>query len=149
MQKFDFSDAVDQIVLKDPRFDRDAYFFLKDALEFTVEAAKKSRGGRVGHVSGQQLLGGIREYALKYFGPMVPTVFETWGISRCEDFGEMVYHLISLGVFGKSEHDSMDDFKGVYTFEEAFVRPYRPSGQITGAVAPRPKRLRRREAKAP
>ena len=147
MQKFDFSDAVDQIVSQDPRFDKDAYFFLKDALDFTVEQGKKSNGGRVGHVSGQQLLGGIRDFALKYFGPMVPTVFETWGIRCCEHFGAMVYHLIDRGIFGKSENDSPDDFKGVYTFEEAFVAPYRPSWRPRPVIAPRPKRLRRREVK--
>jgi len=149
MQKLEFSDAVDQIVANDPRYDRDAYFFLKDALEFTVDQTKKARGGRVGHVSGQQLLGGIRDYALKYFGPMVPTVFETWGIRCCDDFGQMVYHLIELGIFGKSENDSLDDFKGVYTFEEAFVAPYRPATVQAAPVVPKPGRLRRREAKAP
>ena len=30
------------------------------------------------HVSGQQLLEGVRQYALLQFGPMVPTVFEHW-----------------------------------------------------------------------
>ncbi len=149
MQKLDFSDAVDQTVAVDPRFDRDAYFFLKDALEFTVEQTKKARGGRAGHVSGQQLLLGIRDFALKYFGPMVPTVLETWGITRCEDFGEMVYHLINHGIFGKSEQDSLKDFSGVYTFEEAFVVPFRPSKQAHPAAAARPVRVRRREAKAP
>jgi len=149
MQKLDFSDAVDQTVAADPRFDRDAYFFLKDALEFTVEQTKKARGGRAGHVSGQQLLLGIRDFALKYFGPMVPTVFETWGITRCEDFGEMVYHLIGHGIFGKSEQDSLGDFSGVYTFEEAFVAPFRPTKQTPTVGPVRLGRVRRREAKAP
>ena len=57
MQKLDFSEAVELIHSQDSRFDRDAYFFLRDALDFTVKLRKKSRDGEVsGHVTGQQLL---------------------------------------------------------------------------------------------
>jgi uncharacterized repeat protein (TIGR04138 family) len=127
MQKLDFAEAVDLIVARDPRYDREAYSFLRDALDFTVKQRRKSRDGLgVGHVSGQQLLEGIRHYALKQFGPMVVTVFSYWGVRRCEDFGEMVYNLICTGVFGKTDSDSIDDFKGGYTFEDAFVTPYQP-----------------------
>ena len=125
MQKLDFAEAVDLIVARDPRYDREAYSFLRDALDFTVKLRKKSRSSAgTGHVSGQQLLEGIRHYALKQFGPMVVTVFHYWGVGRCEDFGEIVYNLIRTGVFGKTETDSKDDFKGGYTFEDAFITPY-------------------------
>ncbi len=124
MQKLDFAEAVDLIVARDPRYDREAYSFLRDALDYTVKQRKKSRDNACGHVTGQQLLEGIRQYALKQFGPMVVTVFDYWGIHRCEDFGEMVYNLIRTGVFGKTETDSIEDFKGGYTFEAAFVAPY-------------------------
>ncbi|RFC44421.1 MAG: hypothetical protein DVB28_001070 [Verrucomicrobia bacterium] len=148
MQKIDFAATIDLIIAEDPRFDRDAYFFIKDALEFTVEQTKKTRERGTNHVSGRQLLEGIREYALKYFGPMVPTVFETWGITACEHFGEMVYLLIQKGIFGKSEQDSLGDFKGVYTFHEAFVAPFQPTGGRNSGVASRGARVRRREIKA-
>ena len=148
MQKIDFAAAVDLIVAEDPRFDRDAYFFVKDALEFTVEQAKKNRERRTAHVSGRQLLEGIRDYALKYFGPMVPTVFETWGVTCGEHFGVMVYHLIEQGIFGKSEQDSLADFSGVYSFHDAFVAPFLPSGVQKPPVVSRSGRGRRREVKA-
>jgi uncharacterized repeat protein (TIGR04138 family) len=64
--------------------------------------------------------------AIKNFGPMVPVVFEFWGIRRTGDIGEMVWNLIELGVFGKTESDSKDDFKDVYSFHDAFVVPYLP-----------------------
>ena len=38
----------------------------------------------------------------------------------------MVFNLIGAGIFGKTEKDSLDDFKSVYTFQEAFVKPFRP-----------------------
>jgi uncharacterized repeat protein (TIGR04138 family) len=128
MQKLDFAEAVELIVSRDPRYDREAYAFLRDALDYTVKLRKKSRDASGnGHVSGQQLLEGIRQYALKQYGPMVVTVLHYWGVRRCEDFGEMVYNLIRTGVFGKTEGDSIDDFKSGYAFEDAFVAPYRPA----------------------
>jgi uncharacterized repeat protein (TIGR04138 family) len=144
MQKLEFAEAVESVVSKSPQFDRDAYFFLKEALDFTVSQFKKGRAPSTGHVSGQQLLEGIRQYALKQFGPMVPTVFGYWNVLRCEDFGVMVYHLIEAGVFGKSDRDSLEDFKGAYSFHEAFVEPFQPT-----LSAPRPKRVRRREPGKP
>src|SRR5437899_1829109 len=94
-----FSQAVDEIVKRDPRFERDAYFFVRDALEYTVKRAKRTApkprpGGAAApaeeggsesprHVSGQELLEGARQYALEQYGPMVPTVFEHWHLSRC------------------------------------------------------------------
>lgn len=132
MQKLDFGEALDVIRKKDRRYERDAYHFLRDALDYTIKQRKKAReGGISGHVSGQQLLEGIRAYALKQFGPMVPTVFEYWGVRRCDDFGEIVFNLISVGIFGKTETDTIDDFRGVYTFHDAFVAPFIPEQPVT------------------
>ena len=125
MQKFDFCEKLEHIVQQDPRFDREAYHFLRDALDFTIKARKKARETDA-HVTGQQLLEGVRQYALKQYGPMVPTVFHFWGVRRCEDFGDMVFNFIRAGVFGKSETDSVDDFKGGYSFHDAFIAPYLP-----------------------
>src|ERR1700759_5446839 len=109
MQKLDFGEKLDLIVQQDSRFDREAYLFLRDALDFTVKLRKKAKEGTE-HVTGQQLLEGIRLYALKQYGPMVPTVFGYWGVTRGQDFGEMVFNFIREGVFGKTETDSIEDF---------------------------------------
>src|SRR5947207_11023557 len=129
MQKIGFAEALDSIVASDPRYQRDAYVFLRDALDFTTKQQKKVRGATVRHVSGPELLGGVRQYALKEFGPMVMTVFDSWGIHSCEDIGHMVFNLIGAGVFGKTEEDSIEDFKNVYDFQEAFVQPFAPPKQ--------------------
>ncbi|MBA3962445.1 MAG: hypothetical protein H0X40_11160 [Chthoniobacterales bacterium] len=126
MQKIGFAEALDTIVAGDNRFHRDAYVFLRDALDYTTKQQKKARGAAVRHVAGPELLEGVRLYALKEFGPMVQTVFSYWGINRCEDVGHMVFNLIGAGIFGKTEQDSLDDFKAVYSFHEAFVKPYLP-----------------------
>ena len=126
MQKIGFAEALDSIVASDPRYQRDAYVFLRDALDFTTKQQKKVRGATVRHVSGPELLGGVRQYALKEFGPLVMTVFDSWGVHSCEDIGNMVFNLIDAGIFGKTEEDSIEDFKNVYDFDEAFVKPFAP-----------------------
>ncbi len=125
MDQNKFDAALDEIVSNEPRYDRAAYNFLREALDFTLKERKKATG-ESGHVSGQQLLEGIRRFALKQYGPMVPSVFEYWGIKNTEDFGHMVFALVEAEIFGKTERDSIDDFRGVYEFHEAFVAPFLP-----------------------
>ena len=127
MQKIGFAEALEAVVGADPRYHRDGYIFLRDALDFTTKQQKKVKGVSVRHVSGPELLDGVRQYALKEFGPMVMTVFDSWGIHSSEDIGHMVFNLIGAGIFGKTERDSIEDFKNVYDFEEAFVRPFAPA----------------------
>ena len=135
MQKIGFTEALDSIVTSDPRYQRDAYVFLRDALDFTTKQQKKIKGATVRHVAGPELLEGVRQYALKEFGPMVITVFDNWGIHCCENIGHMVFNLIGAGIFGKTEEDSMEDFKNVYDFEEAFVKPFAPAKPTTAKPA--------------
>ena len=136
MQKIGFAEALDSIVATDPRYARDAYVFLRDALDFTTKQQKKMKGTTVRHVAGPELLEGVRQYALKEFGPMVVTVFSCWGIKRCEDIGHMVFNLIGAGIFGKTDEDSMEDFKSVYDFEDAFVKPFVPDRVPPAQVPP-------------
>lgn len=136
MQKIGFAEALDSIVGSDPRYQREAYIFLRDALDFTTKQQKKAKGTTVRHVSGPELLEGVRQYALKEFGPMVITVFDNWGIRSCEDIGHMVFNLINAGIFGKTDEDSIEDFKSVFDFQEAFVKPFAPEKKV-----PAPKSL--------
>ncbi len=130
MQKIGFAEALDSIVASDPRYHRDAYVFLRDSLDFTTKQQKKAKGTTVRHVSGPELLEGVKQYALKEFGPMVVTVFDNWGIRSCEDIGHMVFNLIGAGIFGKTDEDSIEDFKSVYDFQDAFVKPFAPKKKI-------------------
>jgi uncharacterized repeat protein (TIGR04138 family) len=126
MKKIGFAEALDFVVKTDARYDREAYGFLRDALDFTLKQKKKNKEEISRHVSGQELLEGVRQFAVREFGPMVLTVFEYWGIRACEDVGEMVFNLIEAGVFGRSERDSREDFKNGYDFRQAFVEPFLP-----------------------
>ena len=136
MQKIGFAEALDSIVASDSRYQRDAYLFLRDALDFTTKQQKKIKGAPIRHVAGPELLEGVRNYALREFGPLVVTVFSYWGIQCCEDIGNMVFNLIGAGIFGKTEEDSIEDFKNVYDFEEAFVKPFAPSTPMVKKLPP-------------
>ena len=137
MQKLEFDAAVEMIVSRDPRYARDAYHFLNEALRHTVKQRRKGRdpGGET-HVNGRQLLEGIRVFALKEFGPMVVTVFEYWGLRRCQDFGEMVYNLVRVKLLAKTDSDSIEDFRDVYTFQEAFLDPFLPPKPVLHVRGP-------------
>ena len=141
MQQINFEDVLSKILEKDSRYDREAYIFLRDALEFTQKAISKASKGKTGHISGQQLLNGIREYALAMFGPMALTVLDEWGVRKCEDFGNMVFSMVENGLLHKTEKDSPDDFKNVFTFEEAFRDPFIPSSKKPGASGTQPREL--------
>src|SRR6266550_9422373 len=130
MQKIGFAEALESVITNDPRYHRDGYIFLRDALDFTTKQQKKVKGVSVRHVTGPELLEGVRHYALKEFGPMVMTVFDSWGIHTSEDVGNMVFNLIGAGIFGKTEEDSIEDFRNVYNFEEVFVKPFAPEKPV-------------------
>ena len=130
MQEINFDEAVDQILAKDSRFARDAYTFVREALDFTQKSAGKESRGTIRHVSGQELLGGIRKFALEQFGPMAATVFEEWGVKNCRDFGEIVFNMVDSGLLAKTEHDTRADFAGGYDFEGAFRKPFLPAAKL-------------------
>jgi uncharacterized repeat protein (TIGR04138 family) len=127
MQKLNFAESVDEIVKLDERYDREAYYFVREGLDFTIKMLKKDSRGTGRHVTGQELLDGLRRYALDEFGPMARTVLNYWGVNRCEDFGRIVFCMVDKGILGKTEQDTPSDFKGGYDFDEAFVKPYQPS----------------------
>src|SRR5688572_32683953 len=85
MQKIGFAEALDSIVASDPRYQREAYVFLRDALDYTTKQQKKTKGASVRHVAGPELLEGVRQYALKEFGQMVVTVLSYWGVRSTEE----------------------------------------------------------------
>jgi len=130
MQDLEFSEIVGLICKEDARFDRKAYNFVRQALDHTVKEVKRKQPERTGksqHVSGAELLEGIRAYALEQYGPLTKTVLTSWGITRCSDFGDIVFNLIDYNVFSKTENDRREDFAEIYSFDEAFVKPFQPA----------------------
>ena len=128
MQQNNFEDVLNAILEKDSRYHRDAYLFLRESLDHTQKTIGRKRR-EVGHITGQELLAGIREYALENFGPMAISVLEEWGVRSCEDFGNMVFLMVDHNLLRKTEQDSPEDFRHGYSFEEAFRAPFLPSAK--------------------
>jgi len=137
MEKRDFEDAVREILAVDKRYHGDAYLFVREALELTLDKQRGRDVSRDRHVSGGELLEGFRVLALREFGPMALLVLEEWGLKRCVDVGHVVFNLIDVGVLGKTASDTIDDFRVGYDFAGAFRDPFLPSSQrgSGGAVA--------------
>ena len=138
MQDSDFPRIVALIYKEDSRFDKKAYDFVRLGLDHTVKEIRKkdaSRTGKSRHVTGPELLDGLRIYALEQFGPLSKTVLNSWGVRRCQDFGDIVFNLIEYNAFSKTENDRREDFADIYEFDEVFVKPFlqtqRPRGTST------------------
>ena len=135
MQKVTFQELLDRVVAADPRYRREAYLFVREALGHAQTRFAGGRPESERHVTGQQLLAGIRDYAVTEYGPMIHGLFREWGIRRCEDFGEIVFNLIEHEFLRKTETDRREDFAGGYDFDEAFRDPFLPPS----VLAARPK----------
>lgn len=113
--KLKFSEKVNEIISNDKRYKADAYEFVMQALAFTQKKLKKND-----HVSGKEILTGIKGFALEQYGPLTKALMEYWGIYTTIDFGNIVFNMINMGLMKKTEDDSLDDFKDGYDFKEAF-----------------------------
>ena len=104
------------LVARDPRYRPDAYRFVFEALDFTLKSLDRDGG----HVTGRELLEGIRDHALDEFGGLAGLVFDQWGVRSTSDFGEIVFNLVEAGLMGKTENDTREDFRDVYDFRSVF-----------------------------
>ena len=137
MHGINFDEELEKIVAKDPRYTRESYLFVREALDHTQKTiGKPPKDDAPRHVSGQQLLTGIRDYALQQYGPMTMAVLNEWGVHRCEDFGELVFNMVENSLLAKTDKDSREDFKGGYNFEDAFRKPFMPANRSTAGAKP-------------
>ena len=128
MQKTNFEQVVEQICSEDGRYHPEAYSFVREGLDQTLKNLKRSdTAGSNKHVSGPELLEGLRRFTLEEFGPMGGLVLSEWGVGSCRDFGQIVFNLVQHNVLGRSDSDSIEDFEEIYTFDEAFEAPFRPA----------------------
>ena len=125
MTELGMAERIRNVVEKDPRFPPEAYRFVFEALDFTVKTLGIRR-----HISGIELLEGIRDYSLKQFGGMTRTVFRMWGIEKTADFGDIVFNMVEEGLMGKTDADSRDDFDNIYDFDEAFPLLFSPDQSL-------------------
>lgn len=117
-----FEDAVEQILQKTDDYPADAYFFIRAALDATVEKCRKPAENP--HLSAEELYFGFCSYALEEYGPLAMAVMEQWGITESSHVGDLVYNLIGVGVFGKQEGDKREQFDGLTPVTMLLNAPY-------------------------
>lgn len=139
MQAINFDEVLERILAQDPRYHREAYLFVREGLDHAQKLVSKSNKEEIRHITGQELLAGIREYALSQYGPMTTMVLDEWGVSRCEDFGEIVFNMVEHGLLSKTEKDCREDFQGGYDFNEAFRVPFLPPEKTASPNPPESK----------
>ncbi|HVR74503.1 MAG TPA: Minf_1886 family protein [Planctomycetota bacterium] len=104
----------------DGRYDAEAYNFIYEALDWTLKNLIKAERRGNQHVTGRELLEGIRLYSIEQFGCLTRTVLESWGVHSTDDFGEIVFNLVEYDLMGRQDSDSKEDFHDVFEFGEVF-----------------------------
>ncbi len=121
-------EKIQNVRKRDRRFSRHAYYFVLDALDWTMgELGRENLVGEERHVGGRELLGGIKEFAALQFGPMAALVFDRWGVRSSADFGEIVFNLIDAQLLSRRPTDSRLDFVDGSDFRETFAQKHRES----------------------
>ena len=114
---------IENLAECDGRYKSDAYFFVFNALEYTVQKLGRDKdvlSEEKRHISGRDLLFGISEYSADQFGPLTCSVFAHWGVEQTRDFGEIVFNLVGANLLRKTDEDRIEDFVDVYDFAEEF-----------------------------
>ena len=123
-----------ELLRRDRRYHRDAYFFVFEALRYAQEQLEMGQpqpavaGGieEERHVTGQQLCEAIRRYAVGQYGMMAKSVLNEWGIHSTGDFGEIVFSLIDVGQMKKTDSDRREDFENVFDFHDGLRDAFQP-----------------------
>ena len=121
------SDPLRKLALKDGRYAPEAFTFLYESLDHAVKlAGRENAEGADRHVSGQELLAGMKSYAVTLFGPLAGEVWRRWGVRETIDWGRIVFLLVDAGLLNRQEEDRIDDFEEGFDYDDAFVKKYRP-----------------------
>ena len=121
------SDPIRKLALKDGRYAPEAFTFLYESLDHALRlAGREEAQGPERHVSGQELLAGMRAYAIELFGPLAGEVWRRWGVRETIDWGRIVFLLVDGGLLNRQDDDKIEDFKDGFDFDETFVRRYKP-----------------------
>jgi uncharacterized repeat protein (TIGR04138 family) len=131
MRPSGITEVIRQEVLpRDSRYAVEAYEFVLDAWQHTQRIlGRKLERGKIPespsyHVTGRQLLEGVRQLAIREFGLMARTVLGRWGVNATDDIGEIVYNLITADLMSKTDEDTKQDFHNVFDLDKALTHGF-------------------------
>jgi uncharacterized repeat protein (TIGR04138 family) len=111
----------------------EAFRFLFESLEHTLVISGKVKAeGPERHITGQELLDGMRQHARRIFGPLAVQIWKSWGIHCSLDWGRIVFLLVEAGLLNSQKTDRLEDFDEEFDYEKYFVEDYRP--EVGGAL---------------
>lgn len=107
--------ALAEIRKRDGQYNERAYVFVLAALEFAQTRLPARR-----HLNGAELAWACRDFALEQFGMLANSVLTHWGVNTTEDFGQIVFMLIDVGLLARQPTDRLEDFEHIYDFADVF-----------------------------
>lgn len=113
------------ILQHDNRYKLEAYVFVIEALGFEIEQLGLRAPDKHRHLTAKELLDGVRELGWKRYGRLSKDVLEGWGIKSSADIGEIVFNLIEVGEFSKTDEDKREDFRELLDFDRDLVKAYK------------------------
>ncbi|MCE9594907.1 MAG: hypothetical protein K8S98_12025 [Planctomycetes bacterium] len=121
-------DPLRKLALSDGRYSPEALRFLLESLDHALRLAGKEHAeGPSRHVTGREVLAGMRAYASEIFGPLAAQVWRSWGVRETMDWGRIVFLMVDAGLLKRQETDTIDDFAHGFDFDDAFVARYVPT----------------------
>ncbi|HIE06093.1 MAG TPA: hypothetical protein EYP58_04760 [bacterium (Candidatus Stahlbacteria)] len=122
-------EKIQALVERNPAYHFDAYLFVLSALNLVLSEYREKR-----HISGVELLEGIKVLGRNLYGRLAVEVFRHWGVNSTLDFGRIVFALVEFGMLRKRAEDTLEEFEAVYDFEDVFINNYElPSNKLTKA----------------
>lgn len=100
---------------KDTRYKIGAYEFVLNGLDFYLTQLGEKR-----HVNGSELSMALLNFAFKQYGLLSHDVLSYWGIKKTNDFGYIVFNMISIGLMSKQSEDRIEDFFDVTDITKFF-----------------------------
>ena len=117
--------SLHKLALEDGRYSPEAFRFLLEGLESVVQdLGRESEEGTSRHVSGRELLAGLKHNASRQFGPLAGVVWRSWGVRQSIDWGHMVFLLVDKNLLRRQDEDSIEDFREDFDFDRTFVEDY-------------------------
>jgi len=121
----DLRHDIRKLSREDGRFRAEAFVFLFESLEPAVKLAGRDEAqGTDRHITGQELVEGLRSEATRMFGPLAAQVWRSWGVNSALDWGHIVFLLVNEGLLNRREEDTIDDFREGFDFDQSFVEEY-------------------------
>ncbi len=125
-----FIEIVDKIIQDDVRYRAGAYEFVNGAVSFTIrKLQREAKSKRERHVSGEELIHGVAEFAVQEFGLLAWNVLEDWGLVSGAAVGDVVFNMIRNGLLTASENDSREDFNRIPDLKRLLPDSSRSAGK--------------------